>query len=515
MLSFSNLSLTSRISVISLALVFGQTLTACGTQKAGDESEESESGVEDSDSEGSEDGSEGSDNGGEKSPGAKSGGGEKSEPGGENSPGEGGGDSSLTYYKDAKAIIDAKCGNCHGEGQIGGFPLNTYEQVYDIRKAALRSIEDETMPPWSPRRGCREYKHNRALTLDQKKILVDWLKGGANKGSRSDAPKEGVKKEEPIEYNMEMGMSEAWTPRATDENRCFLAVWPGKKVQYQKAFMVQPGEPSMLHHLLVYKVSKSQAERFHQFDRNDAGYGYNCPGGPAPNVHPNEVQLIGDWVPGQSDQPLPEGVGIRYEPGDLIIFQHHYNTAFTGKKPDKSRYRFQFVDKVERPAAASLFFNQLWMVPGLMPIPAGEKDAKVEWTFNVGQNLGKLAAQEIPGVSANEPLQVHFVGPHLHQLGSKAYVNVIRADGSKECLMETDYYDFDWQGFYTLDDEVILKPQDSISLRCHWNNTKENQPPLPDGTVPEPQFVSWGDRTRDEMCLLGIMVTRPKKGSVK
>lgn len=517
MRTFADISLVSRISVLGLAVLLGQSLTACDGKDGGEDEESETEDDEDDDEDDSNDDEDASEDEGSGK------GGKKDKKDKKNSDGDGDsksdeddgakGDSSLTYYADAKQIIDQKCVNCHADGKIGGFSLSTYDEVYKHRKMVTHSVETDAMPPWSPRKNCRKYSHDRSLSTDQKKTLLSWLKGGARKGNRADAPKAKPPKEEPVPYNMEMGMSEAWTPRGTDENRCFLAVWPGKKTQYQRAFQVYPGEPAMLHHLLVYKVSKEQAENYRNFDRQDPGYGYNCPGGPAPNVHPNEVQLIGDWVPGQSDHPLPEGVGIRYEPGDLIIFQHHYNTAYTGAKPDKSSYKFHFVDKVERPAAASLFFNLMWLVPGLMPIQPGEKDAKVEWTFNVGQNLGKLAAQEIPGMSPSEPLQIHFLGPHLHQLGSKSYVNIIRADGTKECLMETDNYDFDWQGFYTIsqDDPVIVNPQDSISLRCHWNNTKENQIPLPDGTVPDPSFVSWGDRTRDEMCLLGMMVSRPLK----
>ena len=35
----------------------------------------------------------------------------------------------LTYYGEAKSIIDARCATCHRAGEIGPFPLTTYEEV--------------------------------------------------------------------------------------------------------------------------------------------------------------------------------------------------------------------------------------------------------------------------------------------------------------------------------------------------------------------------------------------------
>src|SRR5690349_16461633 len=37
----------------------------------------------------------------------------------------------LTYYADAKPILDARCGSCHVEGGIAPFPLTTYAEVVD------------------------------------------------------------------------------------------------------------------------------------------------------------------------------------------------------------------------------------------------------------------------------------------------------------------------------------------------------------------------------------------------
>lgn len=411
-----------------------------------------------------------------------------------------------TYYGAAKAIMDRKCANCHKKGDIAPFELDTYESIYSIRQVVKHSIVSESMPPWPPARDCQEYLHDRSLTLQEKETLLKWLDNDAPKGDPSEFSMDS-KPVPTVEFNLTLEMPEPYTPRGLDDNRCFLIPWPGKKPQFQRAFEVEPGEPAMLHHLLVYKVPAVAAAAFHAIDAADVGPGYYCPGGPGPGIHPNGVELIGDWVPGQVEGELPDGVGIQYNPGDLLIMQHHYNTANTGKIPDRSKYRFRFVDKVRRPAIASLFFNPAWAVPGAMPILPGVKDTVHSYTFGVSEVLGTLAMRHIPGYALDKPLQLRMAGPHLHSIGSQAYIRIIRGGGAKECVVDVPKWDFDWQGLYLIKNKVILNPGDLIQLECHWDNTAENQPTLPDGSRPDPQFVTWGDRTQDEMCLMGLMVT--------
>lgn len=411
-----------------------------------------------------------------------------------------------SYYGQVKDILDRKCVGCHGEGKIGPFEMGDYKSAFEIRKLIAHAVLEGTMPPWSPARGCQDYYADRSLSALEKETLLSWVSLGAREGDPAEF-KPGKQEVKHVEFNLTMEMPEPYTPRGIDDNRCFLLPYPGDKVQYQRAFQVEPGDASMLHHLLVYKVPAAVAAAFHAIDAADLGPGYYCPGGPGPGIHPNGVELIADWVPGQVEGELPEGVGVAYHPGDLLIMQHHYNTAFTGKKPDQSKYHFKFVDEVEKPAVASLFFNPAWLVPGTMAILPGVEDTKHVYHLGVAESLTPLAMRNIPGYKIGDPLQVRFAGPHLHELGSSSSMRVRRANGEEVCMVDIPKWDFDWQGFYNFKSKLVVYPGDVIELECHWNNTAENQPPLPDGTVPPPRFVSWGDQTRDEMCLMGIMVT--------
>jgi hypothetical protein len=96
----------------------------------------------------------------------------------------------------------------------------------------------------------------------------------------------------------------------------------------------------------------------------------------------------------------------------------------------------------------------------------------------------------------NQPFDFYSVNMHMHTRGTHARVNVQRADGSTECLLDVPRWDFHWQGSYALQDKVTFNPGDQMYLECHWDNSA--------GTTD----VNWGEGTGDEMCLTGFYVTQ-------
>ena len=88
-------------------------------------------------------------------------------------------------------------------------------------------------------------------------------------------------------------------------------------------------------------------------------------------------------------------------------------------------------------------------------------------------------------------------------------VEILRAGGDPECLVDIPQWDFWWQIAYGLEQEVEVSPLDSLRLECHFDNSPENQPII-DGKQMTPRDMNWGDGSLDEMCLVGLYVTRAK-----
>jgi hypothetical protein len=56
----------------------------------------------------------------------------------------------LTYYKDTKPIIDAKCAICHMPGGIAPMAFTTYAEVRPFTTLMALDVEGGVMPPWLP-----------------------------------------------------------------------------------------------------------------------------------------------------------------------------------------------------------------------------------------------------------------------------------------------------------------------------------------------------------------------------
>ena len=53
-----------------------------------------------------------------------------------------------TYHEDISQIIINNCLSCHQEGQIGPFPLDSYENVRIFGDAVADSVKNRRMPPF-------------------------------------------------------------------------------------------------------------------------------------------------------------------------------------------------------------------------------------------------------------------------------------------------------------------------------------------------------------------------------
>jgi hypothetical protein len=176
-----------------------------------------------------------------------------------------------------------------------------------------------------------------------------------------------------------------------------------------------------------------------------------------------------------------------------VILQVHYNTLASDPAPDSTSIEMKIDTSVEKIAKVQPFANPMWFATG-MPIPAGDEDVMHEFQYDIASVVGG-------------PTTIYAASLHMHLLGQRAMLSVERADGSSECLLSIDDWDFHWQGSYGLKTPVRLETGDELRLECHFDNSAANQPYV-DGEQQAPKDVSWGEGTTDEMCL-GIFLGAP------
>src|SRR5690606_27226647 len=110
-----------------------------------------------------------------------------------------------------------------------------------------------------------------------------------------------------------------------------------------------------------------------------------------------------------------------------------------------------------------------------------------------------LLGEFVPGIDPSQGLVIHAILPHLHKLGTSISIQVERADGTIEPLVEIARWNFDWQSYFELAEPITVLPGDDLRIRCEYDNSAANQPII-DGERREPIDVTWGEGTYDEMC---------------
>ncbi|TVR04140.1 MAG: hypothetical protein EA398_03040 [Deltaproteobacteria bacterium] len=392
-------------------------------------------------------------------------------------------------------LADA-CGACHHPGGSGQFSLLEHEQAVAFGPASVVAIRDRRMPPWPADPDCRTFEHQRVVPPETLALLENWLADGAPVGGPVAEVFEPAALEE-IRVDLTAAMPVAYTPPAaeTDDYRCFLMDSLFEEDTWIEATQVLPGSPQV-HHVLLYALSPEQVELAEAATAEEDTPGYPCFGGPLPSgaddgpANFTVPTQLGAWVPGVLPARLPADTALRIPRGHRIVMQVHYNTLTGNPEPDLTVFQMQLRDSPPQ---------WLWRTR-----PLAQRDLRIE--------PGDPASEHTITVTnhTDTPVLLASVAAHMHTLGSAIRLDIQRADGSGECLMDIPRWDFDWQLFYDMPPENFarVEPGDAITLTCVYDNTPENQQ-IVAGERLEPRLVQWGDGTLDEMCLAYLGVISP------
>jgi hypothetical protein len=399
-----------------------------------------------------------------------------------------------TYHRDIAPLVQEKCGSCHSAGGIAPFPLETYEQVFQMRWAVEAAVKARIMPPWMPAKDCTEYLQDRSLSDEQIELLSRWVDEGGAEGDVAEAPGgAGVSQGGLSRADVELAMPEAFSPtQSPDEYRCFVLDWPETAVRYVSGFRGNPGRPSIVHHIVAFLAKPDEVALYQELDDADPGPGYPCFGGPGRPG--NTVSWIGSWVPGSTGTDYPDGTGIQMDPGSRIILQIHYNLSSANAAADRTSISLRLESSVQKVAIMQPWTNPSWLEPGALSIPAGQEDVRYRFAFDMVPVLSRITR----GVFRdNEPITVHGAALHMHTLGSWGRMEIERKVGGNDCMLHIPRWDFHWQSSYPFAQSKVLKPGDRMAIECHWNNSQ-----------PGAKDVSWGEGTSDEMCLGTFYMTQ-------
>src|SRR5215831_1976256 len=228
----------------------------------------------------------------------------------------------VTYSKEIARIFQAKCQQCHRDGDVAPMALKDYETAVAWSRDILANVSNGSMPPWKPVPGFGDFRDSRALTPDEKRTLIDWLSGDMPEGDPADLPPPIVSDSEwPLgQPDVVLQMAQGYTPPiGQDVYRCFVIPTGAAENTDMSAIDFIPGNRSIVHHINVYQDTTGRAK---VLDGADGQPGYTCFGGPGIDLSFGTDVLAG-WAPGQRPTFLADGIGVQVKKGADLIMQVH------------------------------------------------------------------------------------------------------------------------------------------------------------------------------------------------
>ncbi|HTM54247.1 MAG TPA: hypothetical protein VL175_09465 [Pirellulales bacterium] len=394
----------------------------------------------------------------------------------------------VTFSKDIAPILWKNCAACHRPGEIGPFPLLTYKDASKRADFLAEVTASHRMPPWKPEPNYGHFADERRLSDTEVKKIADWAKAGAPEGDKADLPKppkfsKGWQHGEP---DLVLKMPEKFSLPADgpDVHRCFVIPIPIEKDAMVSGAEFRPGNPSVVHHAIMFLDATSSARKK---DEEDETPGFESFGGPG--ITPTGG--LGGWAPGAMPRFLPEGIVKYVKKGSDLVLQIHYHP--NGKPTtDQSQVGVYFSKK-----PAKKIVTGVALVQPKLEVPADEARAEVT-----------VETKPLP-----TDVQVIGISPHMHNLGKEMKVFASQpGDDEKEVpLIWIKDWDFNWQGQYLFKEPVHLPKGSIIKAHAIYDNSEKN----PKNPNNPPKTVQWGEQTTDEMLLCGVQVITEKPADLR
>jgi hypothetical protein len=378
----------------------------------------------------------------------------------------------------------------------------TYRHAVNWANDIKEYTQNRQMPPWKPCAG-PQFTNERKLTDKEIATLAAWVDGGTPEGAKSDAPPprqftQGWQLGEP---DLVLTASDEFQlgPSGRDLFRCFVFPTNLPDDQYVVAVDLRPGNPRIVHHVLLFTDTSGRARQLEQkeidreksADEKDVGPGYSS----AMGVGFLPRGGMGGWAPGQMARYLPEGYGHFLPKGADVVAQVHYHRDGRLEK-DRTKIGLYFAKK-----------------PGLKPMQ--------QIVVRGGQ--GRFGFFMIPAGASNFPIRgslwveqdctVHSVLPHMHLIGKAIKVTMTPPDAPTETLVAIDRWDYNWQETYVFKEPIKVKANTRFDIEAIYDNSADN----PNNPSNPPQLVRFGEQTTNEMCFgfIGVTSDRPQKIKVR
>lgn len=417
----------------------------------------------------------------------------------------------LSYANDIAPIIADNCAECHREGGVAPFAMDSNLAVQGWSPMIREVVMTKRMPPGQiDNKVGHKIKNEMNLSDEEMQKLVRWVNAGSVVDGDLDPLANLVWPETKWalgEPDLIVKVPAQTVPATGVVDYMDIPIDLGlEKDVWIRGSQVLPGSPEVLHHIITTVIppggatnpqealfaainslpeERAAAVRAELFasvatggrpdidkifrENPEIDVGTLLGGG-----DPDQGSVAG-YAPGNAIQLNPEGVGGLLKAGTQLNLQMHYTTA--GK---------EMTDETE----IGIYFYEEGVIPekrmsgGVgnafsLAIPADAKDHEMQLVTYV-----------------KEEAEIRSLMPHMHFRGKRMSFVAEYPDGTEEMLLSVPAYSFNWQLKHELEEPLRVPAGTKIIATGAFDNSSQN-PYNPD---PSSDIV-WGEQSWEEMFM--------------
>ena len=364
------------------------------------------------------------------------------------------------YTTEVAPIIVENCAECHRQGGVGPFALDSYIMVLGWSPMIREVLLNKRMPPTQVDPYVGHSENARYLSAQELQTLIHWIDARAPRGDGEFDPLEQLEFEPAMRW--QLGEPD-YIVTAADNEVAATGVMdylyddielPFTEDKWISAVQYQAGDQSVLHHLMTFVTAPD--EDFWGAERQ---------------LESVTRRFVEGYAPGDSQAIVyPRGTGVKIPQGYGLSMQFHYVTNGQATV-DKTRLGLYFSDD---PALTEILSQ---VVSPRFVLPPNQREFAMQ-----AQHLFEEAVVII-GVRAR-----------MSYRGKKMKFTVEQADGALRDIFSVPAYNYGWQPHYLLQTPVVLPAGSKVHVIGAFDNSISN-PFHPD---PDKE-VRFGVESWDEM----------------
>jgi hypothetical protein len=318
----------------------------------------------------------------------------------------------------------------------------------------------------------------------------------------------------------------------SDDYRCFLIDPKFTSETFLKAVTITPNNLDVSHHGILYKVEAANTAATKLIDSQSKEPGWSCFGdtgipGATAFSPAAPSSWISFWAPGGDFKEYPANTGMKIKSGDQFILQSHFHLRNGTAQSASMKVALSLAPANSK---TSELKTLLIAAPIELPCTSAEKGplcARDAALADLAKRTSAKAAMQesallyICGKDPRNPIAsntsdctstlpstttIYGATGHMHQLGRTINITYInKATGKSTVLSSREIWDFDNQKTDWQAKPIQAEQGDQIKVTCTYDVSLRSK--LPEFRDLSPNYVVWGEGTRDEMCLAIINYT--------